>query len=138
YAWRAPKLMAGPEFDPVSREGALILNNLFLSVGAALVLVGTVTPMFAQALNVSLSIGEPYFQLTFAPMMAVLLLFMPFAPPATWRKAELAPLMKLLLPAAALALAAGAIAMSMGGWSLWLGFGVLVGAWVVLGTGLDL
>src|SRR5262249_55112906 len=90
YAWRAPKLMAGPEFDPVSREGALILNNLFLSVGAALVLVGTVTPMFAQALNISLSIGEPYFQLTFAPMMAALFIVMPLAQASPWRKADLA------------------------------------------------
>ena len=65
---------------------------------AALVLVGTVTPMFAQALNVSLSIGEPYFQLTFAPMMAVLLLFMPLAPAAPWRKAELAPLAEVAGP----------------------------------------
>ncbi len=139
YAWRAPKLMAGPEFDPVSREGALVLNNLFLAVAAALVLVGTVTPMFAQALNVSLSIGEPYFQLTFAPMMAVLLLFMPLAPAAPWRKAELSPLLKWLAPAAVVAVIAAATAMMLsGGVRLWLGFGILVGAWVVAGVGLDL
>jgi cytochrome c-type biogenesis protein CcmF len=138
YAWRAPKLMAGPEFDPVSREGALILNNLFLSVGAALVLVGTVTPMFAQALNISLSIGEPYFQLTFAPMMAVLLLFMPLAQASTWRRAELAPLLKQLWPAAALAVVVAVGAAVISGKSAWLIPGVLVGVWVVAGVAMDL
>jgi cytochrome c-type biogenesis protein CcmF len=139
YAWRAPKLAAGPEFDPVSREGALILNNLFLSVAAALVLVGTVTPMFAQAFNVSLSIGEPYFQLTFAPMMAVLLLVMPLAPAAPWRKAELAPLLKWLAPVAVIALVAAGVAMALaGGFNPWLAFGVFVGTWVVGGVVRDL
>ncbi len=138
FAWRAPKLASGPEFDPVSREGALVLNNLFLSVGAALVLVGTVTPMFAQALQVSLSIGEPYFQLTFAPMLAVLLLFLPLAQGAPWRKADLTPLLKWLLPAAAVAVVAALVALAMGGWGMWLGFGVLVGTWVIAGVGMDL
>jgi cytochrome c-type biogenesis protein CcmF len=139
FAWRAPKLAAGPEFDPVSREGALILNNLFLSVGAALVLVGTVTPMFAQALNISLSIGEPYFLLTFAPMMAALLLVMPAAPMAPWRKAELTPILKSLAPAAVVsAIAAGAAMVLHGGFALWLFVGVFVGAWVVTGVVTDL
>jgi cytochrome c-type biogenesis protein CcmF len=139
YAWRAPKLVAGPEFDPVSREGALVLNNLFLSVAAALVLVGTVTPMFAQALNVSLSIGEPYFHLTFAPMMAVLLLVMPLAPMAPWRKAELAPILRSLLPAGVVSLIAAGVAMVLhGGFAPWLFLGVFVGAWVVAGVAMDL
>ncbi|MBI1360912.1 MAG: heme lyase CcmF/NrfE family subunit [Alphaproteobacteria bacterium] len=137
YAWRAPKLMAGPEFDPVSREGALVLNNLFLSVGAALVLIGTVTPMFAQALNISISIGEPYFQLTFAPMMAVLLLFLPLAQQATWRRAEISPLVRRLWPAALIALVASVAAYFVVGKSIWIVPGVLVGLWVVLGVGTD-
>jgi cytochrome c-type biogenesis protein CcmF len=147
FAWRAPKLAAGPEFDPVSREGALVLNNLFLSVGAALVLVGTVTPMIVQWLgeikaippeSASLSIGEPYFQLTLAPMIAVLLLFMPLAQASTWRKTEITPLLKWLAPAMVIAVLAGLIALALGGWGIWLGFGVLVGVWVVVGVGFDL
>jgi cytochrome c-type biogenesis protein CcmF len=137
YAWRAPKLKAGPEFDPVSREGALVLNNLFLSVGAALVLVGTVTPMFAQALNVSLSIGEPYFHLTFAPMMAVLLLFLPLAQASTWRKTEITPLLKRFWPAAVFAVVAAAVAMAVTKKSIWLVPGVLIGAWIVAGVTMD-
>ena len=147
FAWRAPKLASGPEFDPVSREGALVLNNLFLSVGAALVLLGTVTPMVVQWLgeikvippeSASLSIGEPYFQLTLAPMIAVLLLFLPLAQAAPWRKAEISPLLKWLRPAMAVALIGAIVAMALGGWGLWLGFGVLVGLWVVVGVGFDL
>lgn len=147
FAWRAPKLPVGPEFDPVSREGALVLNNLFLSVGAALVLLGTVTPMVVQWLgeikvippeSASLSIGEPYFQLTLAPMIAVLLLFLPLAQAAPWRKADISPLVKWLTPAIAVALIAGLVALALGGWGIWLGFGVLVGAWVVVGVGFDL
>jgi cytochrome c-type biogenesis protein CcmF len=139
YAWRLPTLKPGPEYDPVSREGALVLNNLFLAVGAALVLVGTVTPMFAQALNVSLSIGEPYFQATFAPMMGVLLLFMPLAPAAPWRKAELKELLKKFWPAAAAALlvAAGAY-FFLWNKTVWLIPGVAVGTWIVFGVGMDL
>jgi cytochrome c-type biogenesis protein CcmF len=147
FAWRAPKLPAGPEFDPVSREGALVLNNLFLSVGAALVLLGTVTPMVVQWLgeikvippeSASLSIGEPYFQLTLAPMIAVLLLFLPLAQAAPWRKADLSPLFKWLAPAFIVAVVAGLVALALGGWGIWLGFGVLVGTWVVVGVGFDL
>ena len=121
----------------MSREGALVLNNLFLSVGAALVLVGTVTPMFAQALNISLSIGEPYFLLTFAPMMAILLIFMPLAPASTWQRTELSPLLKQFWPAAAVGAAAFVAVFVLRG-NFWQAFGVMVGAWVVVGTGLDL
>jgi cytochrome c-type biogenesis protein CcmF len=147
FAWRAPLLRAGPEFDPVSREGALVLNNLFLSVSAALVLVGTVTPMVLQWLGdagmisaeaASMSIGEPYFQLTLAPMVAFLLLFLPLAQAAPWRRAELTPIMKWLIPSAILAVLAGFGAMALGGWGVWLGFGVLVGVWVIAGVGQDL
>jgi len=147
FAWRAPQLKAGPEFDPVSREGALVLNNLFLSVSAALVLVGTVTPMVLQWLGeaqmiapeaASMSIGEPYFQLTLAPMVAFLLLFMPLAQAAPWRKAEMTPLMKWLLPSAVIAVVAALIALAMGGWGVFLGFGVLVGVWVVAGVVQDI
>jgi cytochrome c-type biogenesis protein CcmF len=137
YAWRLPKLKAGPEYDPVSREGALVLNNLFLSVGAALVLVGTVTPMFAQALNVSLSIGEPYFLLTFAPMMAILLLFMPLGPASAWQRTELSPLLKQFWLAGAIS-AVAFLAILVWRGNFWQALGVMVGLWVVVGTGQDL
>jgi cytochrome c-type biogenesis protein CcmF len=138
YAWRAPKLMAGPEFDPVSREGALVLNNLFLSVAAALVLFGTVLPLFVQATGASMSIGEPYFQLTLAPMMAMLFLFLPFAQMSTWRTAEIAPLARRLAIAAAAAVVIGGAAVVLGKGSFWLFFGVAVGVWIIAGVATDM
>jgi cytochrome c-type biogenesis protein CcmF len=88
--------------------------------------------------SASLSIGEPYFQLTLAPMIAVLLLFLPLAQAAPWRKADLSPLVKWLTPAIIVAVVAGLAALALGGWGIWLGFGVLVGTWVVVGVGFDL
>ncbi len=138
YAWRAPKLMNGPEFDPVSREGALILNNLFLSVAAATVVAGTLLPLVTEAFGATISIQEPYFLMTVAPMMAVLFLFLPFAEMSPWRKAEVAPLARRLAPAAGFAVAAAVVAMLVYGWSFWLGFGVFVGAWVFAGVITDM
>jgi cytochrome c-type biogenesis protein CcmF len=95
--------------------------------------------MFAQALNISLSIGEPYFHLTFAPMMAVLLLAMPVAPMASWRKADLTPILRSLAPAAIVAfIVAVAATVLHGGFAPWLFVGVFVGAWVVAGVLRDL
>jgi cytochrome c-type biogenesis protein CcmF len=108
--------------------------------------VGTVTPMILQWLGetgvisseaASLSIGEPYFQLTLAPMVALLLLFLPLAQAAPWRKAEVSPLLRWLMPAAVAAVIAALVAMAFGGWGVWLGFGVLVGVWVIFGVGMD-
>lgn len=138
YLWRAPKLMDGPEFDPVSREGALILNNLFLSVAAATVVVGTLLPLVTEAFGATISIQEPYFNMTMAPMMGVLFLFLPFAEMASWRKTELAPLAKRLAPAAGVAVVATVVALVVYGASFWLGFGVFVGAWVFAGVATDL
>jgi cytochrome c-type biogenesis protein CcmF len=138
YAWRAPRLLAGPEFDPVSREGALVLNNLFLSVAAALVLFGTVLPLFGQAVGASMSIGEPYFQLTLAPMMGILFLFLPFAQAATWRRAELAPMLPRFAVAGTLSLLAAGVAFGFYRQSPWILPGVAIGAWVVAGALMDL
>ncbi len=138
YAWRAPKLMSGPEFDPVSREGALILNNLFLSVAAATVVAGTLLPLVTEAFGATISIQEPYFAMTMAPMMAVLFLFLPFAEMSTWRKTEIAPLARRLAPAGLVALAAAVLAMFVYRGTFWLGFGVFVGAWVFGGVITDL
>jgi cytochrome c-type biogenesis protein CcmF len=70
-------------------------------------------------------------------MVAVLLCFMPLAQAAPWVKADLGPLVKWLMPAAVAAVLAGIVAMAFGGWGVWLGFGVLVGTWVVFGVGFD-
>ena len=138
YAWRAPKLESGPVFDPVSREGALILNNLFLSVAAATVLVGTLYPLVVEAISgEKISVGSPYFDMTLAPLMAILFLAPPLAQAFSWRKAEPAPVLRRLVWAGAIALAAAGVAFVMLSGKLWAVFGVAVGVWLIAGTIVD-
>ena len=74
YAWRAPTLRQGGLFAPVSREGALVLNNLFLTTACATVFVGTLYPLALEALTgEKISVGAPFFNLTFAPLFVPLL-----------------------------------------------------------------
>ncbi|MEZ5937580.1 MAG: heme lyase CcmF/NrfE family subunit [Hyphomonadaceae bacterium] len=138
YAWRAPSLKAGPEYDPVSREGALVLNNLFLAVSAATVLLGTVLPIVTEAYGMRMSIQEPYFHLTVAPLLAVLFLFIPFALLAPWRKADLKSELRRLAPAGAISLVVAIAAFAFGHSNIWLAFGVFVGSWVACGVAIDL
>src|SRR5690606_13048199 len=90
FAWRAPGLPRGGMFAPISREGALVLNNLFLAAGAATVLLGTLYPLVLEAAGGgSTSVGPPYFNLTFAPLMAVALLSLPAGPLLAWKRGDL-------------------------------------------------
>lgn len=138
FAWRAPSLQAGKAFDPVSREGLLVLNNLFLAVGAATVLFGTLTPLVAQAVGVTMSVGEPWFHATLVPMMGVLFLFMPFGPMATWGKMELKPLLRRLAPAAIAGVLVGAASFAVYRQSVWILPGVALGVWMIGGVATDL
>lgn len=135
FAWRGPGLKSGSEFDPVSREGALILNNLFLSVAAATVLVGTLYPLAIEVVTgEKISVGPPYFDLTLTPLMGLLFLAPPIAQAMTWRISEISPILKNLIIAAAIALAAGAAAFVLLSGKLWAVFGVTVGVWLICGT----
>ncbi len=139
FAWRGPGLKSGSEFDPVSREGALILNNLFLSVAAATVLVGTLYPLAMEVVTgEKLSVGTPYFDLTLAPLMGILFLAPPFAQAMTWRAADMSPVVKRLIVAGAIAIAAGAATFVFFSGKLWAVFGVAVGVWLIGGTITDL
>lgn len=139
YAWRAPKLKSGKAFDPVSREGALVLNNLFLSVAAATVLVGTLYPLAVEAVTgEKISVGPPYFNLTLAPLMGLLFLAPPVAQAMTWRRADLSPVMKRLIIAGVLAIAAAGVALIMLSGKAFAVFGVAVGVWLIAGTIVDL
>ncbi len=139
FAWRGPGLKAGSEFDPISREGALILNNLFFSVAAATVLVGTLYPLAMEVVTGDkLSVGSPYFDLTLAPLMGLLFLAPPIAQAMTWRAASLSPVLKRLIVAGALAVAAGVAGFILLAGKLWAVFGVAVGVWLIAGTITDL
>ncbi|WP_084396928.1 heme lyase CcmF/NrfE family subunit [Henriciella aquimarina] len=94
FAIRAPKLKPGPDYVAVSREGALMGNNLVLTVAAATVMLGTLFPLLAEALGETISVGEPYFHLTFTPIMALALVALPVVQAWAWGKADLSSLWK--------------------------------------------
>ena len=110
YAWRAPGLESGNTFAPVSREGALVLNNLLICAGMATVFLGTFYPLFAEVWSgVKLSVGPQYFDATFVPIMVPAILAMAIAPFLAWRRGNLRGALRRLLPAILGALLAPAI-----------------------------
>ena len=114
YAWRAPQLQGGGLFQPVSREGALILNNLLLCTLAATVLLGTLYPLFLDLLTgKSVSVGPPFFNATFVPLCAPLFAALCVGPFLGWKRAELWPALMRLRVALVVSLAAVVVAMTM-------------------------
>ncbi len=114
FAWRAPKLESGAAFHPVSREMMLLLNNLLLTAAAATVFVGTLYPLALDAwIGKKISVGAPYFAITFAPIFTVLLLLVPFGPRLGWRRADLHSALRVLMPAMGAAAAAGIAMMAV-------------------------
>ena len=90
FAWRAPKVGLGGSFDLVSRESALLSNNVLLLVAAAAVLLGTLYPLFLDALGLGkISVGPPYFEAVFVPLMAPAVFLMGIGPLARWKQAQL-------------------------------------------------
>ena len=136
FAWRAPKLSPGGLFAPVSREGALVLNNLFLAAATATVLLGTLYPLIRQALtDEAISVGPPFFNLTFAPLMATCLLILPVGPLLTWKRGDALGALQRLWVAALVALAAGgAVLFIHSPMKLFAAAGVAMGAWLVGGA----
>jgi cytochrome c-type biogenesis protein CcmF len=104
FAWRAPALQGGAAFAPVSRETALLLNNVFLVASCACVFVGTLYPLVLDALNgTKISVGPPYYALTFAPIFFALLFLVPFGPQLGWKRGDLKAAWRSLYPALGLA-----------------------------------
>src|SRR5213079_281304 len=91
FALRAPLLKQGGIFAPISREGALVFNNLFLTSSCATVFVGTLYPLALEALTgEKISVGAPFFNLTFGPLFIPLLIAVPFGPLLAWKRGDLA------------------------------------------------
>jgi cytochrome c-type biogenesis protein CcmF len=91
FAWRAPLLRQGGIFAPVSREGALVVNNLFLATACATVLIGTLYPLALEAVTgAKISVGPPFFNATFVPLMVPLLLLLPFGQVMAWKRGDFA------------------------------------------------
>src|SRR5215467_4065482 len=110
YAGRASSLKQGGLFAPISREGALVLNNLFLTTACATVLVGTLYPLGLEVLTGDkISVGAPFFNLTFAPLFVPLLIAVPFGPMLAWKRGDLLAAAQRLMAAGGVALAALAL-----------------------------
>ncbi|WP_137151399.1 heme lyase CcmF/NrfE family subunit [Devosia sp. FKR38] len=136
FAMRASSLRQGGLFAPVSREGALILNNLFLATAVGAVLVGTLYPLLLDALmGTSISVGAPFFNLTFGALMAPLLLVLPFGPMLAWKRADVVAAAQRLIGAAALTVFVTILISALGGVSISLApLGLLLGFWVAFGA----
>jgi cytochrome c-type biogenesis protein CcmF len=114
FAWRAPTLQGGTAFDPVSRETTLLLNNVFLVAACACVFVGTLYPLALDAMTgTKISVGPPYFAITFAPIFFALLLLVPFGPVLGWKRGDLKTAWRSLYPALGLAAVAGVVVIAL-------------------------
>ena len=140
YAWRAPLLKQGGLFAPISREGALVFNNLFLTTACATVLVGTLYPLALQALTGDkISVGPPFFNATFGPLFIPLMAVMPFGPLMGWKRGDILGATQRLMAAALLAAlaVAASFALERGGPVL-APFGVGIAIFVMAGAVTDI
>jgi cytochrome c-type biogenesis protein CcmF len=140
FAWRAPLLKQGGLFAPISREGALVFNNLFLTTACATVFVGTLYPLALEALTGDkISVGPPYFNSTFGPLFIPLMLAMPFGPLLGWKRGDLLGAAQRLLAAgmAAAVTVAAAFALEHGGPVL-APFGIGIAVFVMAGAVTDI
>ncbi|UWQ21019.1 heme lyase CcmF/NrfE family subunit [Jannaschia sp. W003] len=139
YAWRAPQMQARGVFGVVSRESALVVNNLLLAVSAFVVFVGTVWPLVAElAFDRQLSVGPPFFNAAFTPFVVALAVILPLGSILPWKRGRAAGL-RVMWPALALALAALALAWAVGtGRSAAGPLGAGLGAWLVAASVIDL
>jgi cytochrome c-type biogenesis protein CcmF len=136
FAWRAPLIRRGGLFSPISREGALVLNNLFLICACATVFVGTLYPLILEAITgEKISVGAPFFNATFGPLFLPVLIAVPFGPLLAWKRGDLLGVSQRLLGAFAIAVLAmaGVLAVQHGGpilapFAIGLAFFVIAGA----------
>jgi cytochrome c-type biogenesis protein CcmF len=136
YAIRAPSMKMGGLFAPISREGALVLNNLLLSTATATVFLGTLYPLFLDAIDAGkVSVGPPFFNSTFIPLMVPLVAAMSVGPLLAWKRADLAGALSRLKFAAVLTVICvlGALYAYQGGPVLAL-LGVAMAAWAFFGS----
>ncbi len=136
YALRAPRFEEGAPFAASSRETLLLANNLLLASACGMVLLGTLYPLLADALELGkISVGPPYFGFLFVLLMAPLVLLLPFGPLTKWQREAASKPLAMLAPWLALALALGVVAYFLAPQGPWkTAAGIAASAWVALGT----
>ncbi len=134
FAWRAPRVGLGGAFELVSRESALLANNVLLLVAAASVLLGTLYPLFLDALGLGkISVGPPYFEAVFVPLMTPAIFLMGVGPLAKWKQAQLPELAARLKWAFVIALVTALLLpFTLGKWTPMIAFGLLLSLWVAI------
>ena len=132
FAWRSPKVGLGGKFDMVSRESTLLMNNVLLIVAAGTVLLGTLYPLFLDALGLGkISVGPPYFEAVFVPLMTPVVFLMGIGPLARWKHASIPDLAVRLRWAMAISIATALLAPLAGGeWKPMSAFGFLLAFWI--------
>ena len=140
YAVRTARIGLGGRFEPVSRESFLLANNVLLVAAAGTVFLGTLYPLAIDALGVGkISVGPPYFETVFVPLMAPALFLMGVGPLARWKRAELPALAVRLRWALAVSLVLGFLSpLLFGNWSGMVGFGLALALWIVISALLTL
>ncbi len=140
FALRAPLLKQGGLFAPISREGALVLNNLFLVSACATVFIGTLYPLALEALTgEKISVGAPFFNATFAPLFVPLLIAVPFGPLLAWKRGDLLGAAQRLVGAAGIAVITVAVVFAMeGGGPILVPFAIGLAFYVMAGALTDI
>ena len=140
FAARAPRLGLGGTFDWVSRETMLLVNNVLLLVAAGAVLLGTLYPLVLDSLGLGkISVGPPYFETVFAPVMALAILLLGIGPIARWKSNRVPELVARLRWAALASVAAAALLpLALGRWSPLIATGLLLTCWIVATCAVEL
>jgi cytochrome c-type biogenesis protein CcmF len=140
FAWRAPKIGLGGKFDIISRESMLLTNNVLLSVASASVFLGTLYPLFMDALGFGkLSVGPPYFNTVFVPLMVPLIVMMGLGPIARWKQASMPDIwVRVRWAFGASLVIALLLPFVMGKWTPLIALGFMLAFWVISTALLDL
>jgi cytochrome c-type biogenesis protein CcmF len=140
YAWRAKRVGLGGKFDLISRESFLLSNNVLLVVAAASVLLGTLYPLFVDALGLGkLSVGPPYFNAVFVPITAPVAFMIGLGPIARWKRASLPELMVRLRWAFSVSVATALLLpFVLGEWKVMVSLGLLLATWIITTVFLNL
>ncbi len=135
FAKKASYLKSGSLFQPLSREGALVINNIIFASAAATVLLGTLYPIFIDAINNSkVSVGPPYFEAVFIPLMVPAILLCAFSPMLSWKRAKLENIMERIVAVFLCSIILTSILVMIYNGSASAFLGVFLGFWLILGT----